>query len=66
MCPKCYLVLPTVDETPVGFAGDTLWRFRMATSAIQLTVWTTLGFGVGALTERSLRPAREPRVAATV
>lgn len=59
-----YLVLPAVDETPAGFAGDTLWRFRMATSAIQLTVWTTLGLGFGALTERSLRVAAAPRVAA--
>lgn len=57
-----YLVLPTVDETPGGFAGDTLWRFRMATSAIQLTVWTTLGLGFGALTERSLRAPGAPRV----
>jgi len=61
-----YLVLPSVDETPAGFAGDTLWRFRVSTSAIQLTVWTTLGLGFGALTDRSLRAAREPRVPATV
>jgi hypothetical protein len=58
-----YLVLPSVDETPAGFAGDTLWRFRVATSAIQLTLWTTLGLGFGALTERSLRASAPARVA---
>ena len=61
-----YLVLPTVDETPGGFAGDTLWRFRLATSAIQLTVWATLGLGFGALTERSLHATGAPRVATGV
>lgn len=61
-----YLVLPSVNETPEGFAGDTLWSFRLATSAIQLTVWTTLGLGFGALTERSLRAAATARVPATV
>ena len=60
-----YVALPAINETPAGFAGDTLWRFRMATSAVQLTVWTTLGLGFGALTERSLRASASPRVAAT-
>ncbi len=50
-----YLLLPVVDETPKDFAGDELWRFRMASTAIQLTVWATLGVVFGALTERQLR-----------
>jgi len=50
-----YAVLPVIDETPKGFAGDVLWQFRVASTAIQLTVWTTLGLVFGALTERQLR-----------
>ena len=50
-----YLLLPVVDETPKDFAGDELWRFRMASTAIQLTVWATFGAVFGALTERQLR-----------
>jgi len=48
-------LLPVIDETPEGFRPDVLWSFRMASSAVQLTVWATLGLVFGALTERSLR-----------
>ena len=50
-----YAVLPVIDETPKGFAGNVLWQFRVASTAIQLTVWTTLGLVFGALTERQFR-----------
>lgn len=53
-----YVVLPAVDETPAGFAGDVLWKFRMASAAIQLTLWITLGLVFGALTERQFRNQR--------
>ncbi len=54
-----YAVLPVVDETPADFRGDVLWQFRMASSAIQLTLWATLGLVFGALTDRSLRAQRQ-------
>ncbi len=50
-----YAVLPVIDETPKGFPGDVLWQFRVTSTAIQLTVWITLGLVFGALTERQLR-----------
>jgi hypothetical protein len=50
-----YEVLPGVHEVPQGFPAETLWKFRIASIAIQLTVWATIGLTFGALTERSLR-----------
>ena len=50
-----YLLLPDVNETPADFSAVELWDFRIASTAIQLTVWATLGVVFGALTERSLR-----------
>jgi len=49
-----YAVLPGVHETPADFPADVLWRFRVASLAIQATVWATVGLLFGALTERSL------------
>lgn len=51
----CYALMPTVDETPRNFPADVLWRFRLASLAIQLAVWSTLGLLFGALTERWFR-----------
>jgi hypothetical protein len=51
----CYLLMPQVDETPKGFPADVLWRFRLASFAIQISVWSTLGLLFGALTERWFR-----------
>ncbi|MEO9221311.1 MAG: CbtA family protein [Mycobacteriaceae bacterium] len=48
-------LLPVINETPAGFRADELWSFRIASAAIQLTVWATLGLVFGALTERNLR-----------
>jgi hypothetical protein len=51
----CYVVMPKVDETPKDFPADVLWRFRLASFAIQIAVWSTLGLLFGALTERWFR-----------
>jgi len=55
-----YAVLPVIDETPTDFRADVLWQFRIASSAIQLTLWATLGLVFGARTDRSLRAQRPP------
>ena len=46
------LLLPAVQEVPDGFDAVLLWRFRMATIAMQFTMWTALGLLFGALAER--------------
>jgi len=55
-----YAVLPVIDETPADFRADVLWQFRIASGAIQLTLWATLGLVFGVLTERALRTQRPP------
>ncbi len=47
------LVMPGVNEVPAVFPAVTLWRFRVASLATQLTLWTAIGLLFGALTERS-------------
>jgi predicted cobalt transporter CbtA len=44
---------PAIDEVPAGFPASLLWRFRVASIAIQATLWTTVGLLFGALTERA-------------
>jgi hypothetical protein len=58
------LVLPAVHETPARFPADVLYRFRVASLGINLTMWTTIGLGLGALAQRLLVPAasRAPAV----
>jgi predicted cobalt transporter CbtA len=46
------LILPGVHETPKGFPADVLWRFRVASLGINLTLWLTIGLGFGVLAER--------------
>jgi len=46
------LILPAVHETPPGFPADVLYRFRLASLGINLTLWTAIGLGVGALAEK--------------
>src|SRR5262249_28666307 len=56
-------VLPGVHEVPTGFPAGVWWKFRIASLAIQVTVWATIGLLFGALTERSLRePASAARL----
>jgi hypothetical protein len=50
------LALPAVHETPPGFPADVLWRFRLASLAIDATLWATLGLVFGAAAERLLAP----------
>jgi putative cobalt transporter subunit CbtA len=46
------LILPAVHETPPGFPADVLYRFRLASLGINLTLWATIGLGFGALAEK--------------
>jgi hypothetical protein len=46
------LILPPVHETPPGFPADVLYRFRLASLGISLTLWTTIGLGFGYAAER--------------
>ena len=57
------LVLPAVHETPAGFPADVLYRFRLASLGINLTLWTTIGLGFGAAAQRLLVPSVAPRPA---
>jgi magnesium-transporting ATPase (P-type) len=47
--------LPVIDEVPVGFPADVLWRFRLAAWGIQVVLWASLGMLFGWLTERDRR-----------
>ncbi|GIH68241.1 CbtA family protein [Sphaerimonospora thailandensis] len=47
-----YLVMPSIDEVPADFSATVLWRFRLASLAIQATTWATLGLLFGTLAER--------------
>jgi hypothetical protein len=51
------LLLPPVHETPAGFPADVLYRFRLASLGINLTLWAAIGLGFGALAQRLLAPA---------
>jgi len=48
------LILPAFHETPAGFPADVLYRFRLASLGINLTLWTTIGLGFGAAAQRLL------------
>jgi MFS family permease len=50
--------LPVINEVPVGFPADLLWRFRIAALAMQAVLWTALGLLFGWFTERDPRWAR--------
>ncbi len=52
------LALPSVSETPAGFPADVLYRFRLASIGIAVTLWGAIGVGFGALAER-LVPAAD-------
>lgn len=51
------LILPGVHETPDGFSADVLWRFRIASLGINLTIWTVVALGFGAAADRVINPA---------
>ncbi len=55
----CYVVMPGIDEVPVGFPASVLWKFRLASAGTELVLWAALGLIFGALTDRSeSRPVR--------
>jgi hypothetical protein len=51
------LILPAVHETPPGFPADVLYRFRLASLGINLTLWTAIGLGYGVAAERLIEVA---------
>lgn len=55
-----YGFLPGVNEVPDGFSATLLWQFRLASLAIQLTLWLGFGLIFGELAHRALRPAAAP------
>jgi hypothetical protein len=57
------LILPVVHETPAGFPADVLYRFRLASLGVSLTLWTAIGLGFGAAAQRLLAPAGSRRSA---
>ena len=54
------LLLPAVNEVPVGFPAVVLWNFRVASIGAQFIMWMTLGVLFGAAAERAFAagPAR--------
>jgi predicted cobalt transporter CbtA len=47
-------ILPDINEVPDEFPAVVLWQFRVASFAMQLIMWTTIGLVFGALAERAL------------
>jgi len=56
-----FAVMPGLNEVPFAFPATTLWRFRLASLATQVTLWAAIGLLFAALTERS--PANRRRQA---
>ncbi|MGW2330963.1 CbtA family protein [Streptomyces sp. NPDC001700] len=51
-----YAFLPSFNEAPDGFPATLLWQFRLATLAVQATLWGSFGLIFGYLAERQLTP----------
>ncbi|MGW4031197.1 CbtA family protein [Streptomyces sp. NPDC004838] len=58
-----FAFLPSFDEVPKGFPASVVWEFRLATLAIQVTLWTVFGLVFGHLAERLLAPTGVARSA---
>lgn len=54
------LILPTVNEVPDTFPGNTLWGFRLSSIATQATLWGAIGIILSGLMARIYR-AEESR-----
>ncbi len=52
-----YALMPSAGGTPADFPADVLWDFRIASIAIQASVWLTIGVLFGLLTQRRLQAA---------
>lgn len=48
-------LLPPINEVPTGFPADLLWQFRLASWALQVLLWASIGLLFGWLTERDKR-----------
>ncbi|MEU4264388.1 CbtA family protein [Streptomyces argenteolus] len=51
-----YAFLPSFNEVGTDFPASLLWEFRLATLAVQATLWVGFGLVFGYLTERLLVP----------
>ncbi|WP_431679403.1 CbtA family protein [Kitasatospora sp. KL5] len=51
-----YAFLPSFNEVPADFSATLLWQFRLATLAVQATLWVGFGLVFGHLAERLLNP----------
>ncbi|MDQ0835445.1 hypothetical protein QF032_007289 [Streptomyces achromogenes] len=51
-----YAFLPAVNEVPADFPATLLWRFRLSSLALQVTMWACFGLVFGELAERLLNP----------
>lgn len=49
-------LMPDVDEVGPDFPATTLYQFRVASLAVQASVWASLGLVFGALAQRELEP----------
>ncbi|GAA3114278.1 CbtA family protein [Rhizobium viscosum] len=47
-------LLPPINEVPENFSATVLWRFRTASLAMHVILWSVLGLAFGALAERRL------------
>jgi hypothetical protein len=48
-------LLPPINEVPEQFSANVLWQFRIGSLGIHAVLWSVLGLGFGALTERSMK-----------
>jgi predicted cobalt transporter CbtA len=55
-----YLAMPGTNEVSDAFPPMLLWRFRLASLGTGLVLWTVIGLGFGALTERAERRVAAP------
>ncbi|WP_405813363.1 CbtA family protein [Streptomyces sp. NBC_01390] len=61
-----YAFLPSfTNEVPEGFSASLLWRYRVATLGIQVTMWTAFGLVFGLMAERLLVPRKAAAVGAS-
>jgi len=44
--------MPSIDEVPIGFSPEVLWRFRIASIGIHAIFWAVIGLGFGILAEK--------------
>nr|WSW65051.1 CbtA family protein [Streptomyces sp. NBC_00995] len=58
-----FAFLPSFNEVGKDFPASLLWEFRLATLAVQVTLWTTFGLVFGYLTERLLTPGPDATTA---